>query len=141
MGAVTSITVGNLAEDYMFSQTLREYARVSGLDCFKLNSLNVVSHRNRTPTGRKAVDQLIRWKKQGNAIDEIFPEIKFDFKPQVVYAALAVRKRLSDIRNHGKPYIIQSVKDIPIIPDMIKLAVEKGKSDVLAGESSWTHGK
>lgn len=142
MNAITEVTFGNVAEDYMFTQMLREYTRSNGLqDMVRLNSVDVITHLNRCPQGKAAVEQLLRWKKQGNAVDQIFPEVKYEYKPLTEYTLLVVKSRLRRLRSidEKRNFIKQILRDVTMLPGMLKIARENGISDLILGNSSWEH--
>jgi hypothetical protein len=138
MKALTEVTYGNIAEDYMFTQILREYARTHNLEePVRVNSLNVVTHLNRCPQGKDAIKQLLRWKEQGNAVDQVFPDSKYNYKPLIEYMRLTMKSRLRSIIKHPRRYFLQTLKDALSIPGMIEIATDRRTSDIVNGRSTW----
>ncbi len=141
MKTITENTVGDVAEDYLFTQILREYARNNNAgDIVKLNSLNVIMHLNRCPQGENAVKQLLRWKRQGAAVDKIFPDSKYKYGPLINYAKSLIRNRIKKALN-GKYSTSSIVNDIKSIPGIIELLKDKEVADMVSGQSSWIHNK
>lgn len=141
MEAISKIASGNVAEDYLFTQILRDYGKNNNLgDIVKVNSLNVITHRNRCPLGDAAINQLLRWKKQGNAVDQIFPEFKYEYKPLIEYMAMTFLSRLKVLIKERQKYsFVEMINDIKSIPGILEIIRDKDVSDVINGNASWSH--
>lgn len=142
MEAISTTTPGDVAEDYLFTQMLREYAKDNNHgEIVKINSLNVITHLNRCPEGDDAVRQILRWKRQGAAVDQIFPDFKYEDKPLLTYAKLLLKARLKKAAESKdrKEYWARVVADIKSIPGIVEIITDKEIADLIKGNASWTH--
>jgi hypothetical protein len=140
MKAITEVTYGGITEDYMLTQILRAYGKSKNIpETVKINSLNVITHLNRAPQGEASIEQLLRWKEQGNAVDQIFPEFKYQYQPLYEYMIKLARSRLKASGGSKRKFLSQLIKDAKSIPGMVKLARTEKIRDPLSSESSWGH--
>jgi len=140
MKAITEVTYGNVAEDNMFTQMLREYAKTrNDQETVKVNSLNAITSLNRSPQGDAAIQQVLRWREQGNAVDQIFPDLKYNYKPLVKYMRKLFRSRLKAAGGSKSEFLSQAIKDTRNFPGILRIARSKKTRDLLNGKPGWEH--
>lgn len=142
MKTVSMITYGNLAEDYMFTQMLREYGKRKGLtgENVKVNSTDAITHLQRSQQDDRAIKQLLRWKRQANAIDNIFPDSRYRYKPLISYIRLLIKHRLKEAGSKRR-FLLESLADLKQVPGMFRIAFTRKTEDPIGGDSNWGRSK
>lgn len=142
MRAISMITYGSLAEDYMFTQMLREYGKRKGLagEIVRVNSTDAITHLNRSQQGDRAIKQLLRWKRQANTIDQIFPNSRYRYKPLISYIRMLIKHRLKEAGSKRR-FLLEAFADLKQVPGMFRIAFTRKTEDPVGGDSSWGRSK
>lgn len=136
MKAISEIALGDTAEDILFTQMMKAYAKTQQSP-IHTGSLSIITHLNKSPQGKEAIDQLLRWKRQSAAINQIFPaEKEFDDRLNR-YILTAIKVRLKDALKRKGGYWRQVAEDIRSLPEIVDFIRDKELADMLQGKPSW----